>query len=223
MLLTGTWITGAIGAPKDVDYYSFSAPDGARDRIAIEFKNQSTTLEPRLELFDAEKTSQGEVHKTTSGADLIYRFVAIPGGRHTVRVSNYYGESTGVYALRVEPTKSFDGFEPNDGILAAKPLALQQSAEANVLDGRDADYYRFPVGEGEHSLDVKVENRSTTLHPKIALFDNTKSEVGSTHNSTPGGDARYTFKANGPATYYVRVSDYYGNGSGDYTLTVATQ
>ena len=78
-----TWVTGAIGAAKDADYYAFTAPDGPRDWSAIEVKNQSTTLEPRLELFDGEKTSLGEAHKTTAGADLVYRFVATPGAPQT--------------------------------------------------------------------------------------------------------------------------------------------
>ena len=218
-----TWVTGAIGAAKDADYYAFTAPDGPRDWSAIEVKNQSTTLEPRLELFDGEKTSLGEAHKTTAGADLVYRFVATPGGHYTVRASSYYGESTGVYALRVAPTKAYDAAEPNDDILKAKPIALKAAVAAGILDRLDTDFFSVPVPDGEHTLAVKLENRSTTLHPKISIFDGAKTEIGEAHNTTAGGEARYGWKAKGPATYFVRVSDYYTDGSGDYTLTVAEE
>jgi hypothetical protein len=119
-----TWVTGSVGAAKDADYYAFTAPEGPRDWIAVEVKNQSTSLEPRLELFDGEKTSLGSAHKTTAGADVAYRFVAPPKGRFTVRVSSYYGESVGVYALRVAATKAYDAHESNDDILAAKPMEI---------------------------------------------------------------------------------------------------
>lgn len=221
VLALDTWVTGAINAAKDADYYSFVAPEGPRDWLAIEFKNQSTTVEPRLELFDGEKTSQGVGHKTTAGADLVYRLVAVPGGRYTVRVSNYYGESQGVYALRVAATKAYDSFEPNDGILAAKPVEAGEPIRASIMDRRDADFFSFSVGEGEQTFAVKLENRSTTLHPKISVFDGAKSEIGTAHNTTTGGEARYAWTAKGPATYFVRVSDYYSDGAGDYTLIVS--
>jgi hypothetical protein len=223
VMVRDTWVTGAIGAAKDADYYSFIVPEGPRDWIAIEFKNQSATLEPRLELFDGEKTSQGELHKTTPGADLVYRFVMTPGGHYTVRASNYYGESTGVYALRVAPAKAYDSFEPNDDILAAKPSALGKPIQAGIMDRYDADFFSFPVADGEQTLAVKVENRSTTLHPKISVFDGAKSEIGGAQNTTAGGEARFAGKAKGPATYFVRVSDYYSDGAGDYRLTVAEE
>ena len=94
--MLGKWITGSIGAPKDADYFAFTTPETHRDRIRVELQNRSTTLEPRIELFDAEKTSRGELHKTTPGADIAYTFVASPATAYVARVSNYYGESKGV-------------------------------------------------------------------------------------------------------------------------------
>jgi hypothetical protein len=217
------WVTGSVGAPKDSDHYSFTTPATHRDWIRIELENRSTTLEPRLELFDSEKSSLAEVHKTTPGADLAYPFVATPATRYTVRVSNYYGESVGVYLLRVVATRSYDAQEPNDGILNAKPISVGAAVAAQIMDRRDLDHFSFAVPSGDNAMIAKLENRSTTLHPKLSVFDATKAVIGEQQNTTKGGDVSLAFKARGPAIYFVRVSDYYSDGSGDYALTVTRQ
>ena len=44
----GAWITGAIGHPRDDDFYTFTLPDGPRDVFSVDLENRSTTLEPEL-------------------------------------------------------------------------------------------------------------------------------------------------------------------------------
>jgi hypothetical protein len=217
----GKWITGSVGAPKDADYFAFTTPKTHRDWIRIELQNRSTTLEPRLEMFDAEKTSRGEVHKTTNGADLNYAFVARPATAYVVRVSNYYGESTGVYLLRVVATKAYDAHEPNDDVLNAKTISIADPVSAGIMDGKDVDYFVFTSGDKEGVLRASVQNRSTALHPEIAAFNSSKALIGSGHNTTAGGDTSYTFKVKPNTTYYVRARDYYSNAAGNYTLMVS--
>ena len=217
----GTWITASIGAGKDADYFAFTSPETHRDWLRVELQNRSTTLEPRLELFDAEKTSLSATYKPTPGADLAYAFVAEPATRYVVRVSNTYGNSTGVYLIRVVATKSYDAREPNDDILHARPIAIAAAVAANIMDKNDLDYFVIPAAKTEGTLVASVKNRSTTLQPEIALYDASKRLLGTQANNTPGGDVSYTFKATPNATYYVRVRDYYGSAAGDYTLTVS--
>jgi hypothetical protein len=216
----GTWITGSSGAPKDADFFAFTTPADHRDWIRIELQNRSATLEPRLELFDAEKTSRGEVHKTTQGADVVYSFVAAPATRYAVRVSNYYGENLGVYLLRGAATQAYDAHEPNDDILSAKTVSLGEPVEAGIMDNRDADHFAITSGEEDTVLQASVQNRSATLRPEIAVFDASKAHMVSAKTTTAGGDSSLTFKVAPGATYYVRVRDYYTDAAGDYTLTI---
>ena len=215
------WVTASVGAAKDADFFVFTTPDLRRDWIAIEFQNRSTTLEPRIELFDAEKTSLGEVHKTTAGADLTYSFVARSATKYVARVSNVYGNSTGVYLLRVLPKKAYDAYEPNDDILNAKTITVATPVTASIMDKDDVDYFSLTSGKAEETLVVEVKNRSTTLQPEIMAYDAAKTAIGSEHNTTPGGDVRYSFKAQPQTTYYLRVRDVYSSTGGDYTLTVS--
>ena len=217
----GTWITASIGAAKDADYFAFITPATYRDQIRIELQNRSTTLEPRLEVFNHEKTSLGSVQKTTQGADVVYAFVGAPATSYIVRVSNYYGQSVGVYLLRVVARRAYDAYEPNDDILTAKTIALAEPIAADVMDKDDVDYFAIAAGAKDGILRARVQNRSVTLQPEVAVYDSSKALIGSKSNTTPGGDASFSFKAKANATYYVRVRDYYSSAAGAYTLSVA--
>jgi len=173
-------------------------------------------------LLSSDKSSLGSVYNTTPGADLVYAFVALPKTTYTVRASNYYGQSVGVYLLRVVATKSYDAYEPNDDILSAKPIAEGAPIKAQIMDKNDVDYYAIAVPNSAGTLAIAVANKSTSLHPLITVFDASKTQVASQYNATSGGDATVTVKAQ-PGTLYVRVSDYYSDGSGDYMLTVTKQ
>jgi hypothetical protein len=216
-------VKAAIDNSGEGDIYSFTTPPTYRDWIRIEIKNQSTTLEPNLELFDSMKTALGSVHNATPGGDTVYEFVGPPAALFSVRVSSYYGQATGVYVIRVTPVRAYDAFEPNDDILSAKEIAAGTAVDASIMDKDDVDYFSVPAsGDGERALTVRITNRSTTLHPNLVIYDASKSEISSAHNATPGGDLGHAFKV-GPGAVYVRTSDYYAKNGGGYTLTVAPQ
>ena len=213
----------AIGTSGEVDVYTFTTPPTYRDWIRIELKNQSTTLEPNLELFDAMKTSLGSVHNGTPGGDTVYEFVAPPSATNSVKVSSYFGQATGAYVLRVLPEKAYDAYEPNDGILSAKAIAEGTAAQAGIMDKDDADFFSIPgTKDAGRAMTVTIANRSTTLHPNIVVYDASKTEIGNGHNATAGGDLSYAFKA-GAGSVYVKVSDYYVQSGGTYTLIIAPQ
>jgi len=216
----GKWITGSVAEGGDSDHYVFTTPETHRDWIRIEVQNRSTTLEPRIQLFNAEKTYLGEQYKTTSGADVSYSFVAPPATKYIARVSNYYGKNVGVYLMRVVPAKAYDAFEPNDDILRARMIEIGADIEAGVMDGGDADYFKIETGSEKAPMLISVANTSTTLRPQISLFGGNKASLGQQYNTTSGGDISYAFEAQPNAVYYIRVRDYYGKAAGTYTMSV---
>ena len=214
------WITASIGAGKDYDFYSFTTPPKYRDWIKIEIDNRSTTLEPRIGLFNSDKASIGSKHQTTSGANVSYVFVAAPESTFTFRASNYYGENVGAYLVRVMPLKAYDAFEPNDTILTAAPITAGQEVEASIMDGRDLDYFKVKAGDNAKQIVVELANRSTTLRPQLVLYSPNKTQILEKRNTTAGADLRFSGNATPGGTYYVRVSDYYREAAGEYTLKV---
>ncbi|MEQ1865498.1 MAG: hypothetical protein ABL996_12730 [Micropepsaceae bacterium] len=219
----GKQVKAAIGAGTDADVYSFTTPPTYRDWIHVELQNQSTTLDPHLELFNAAKASIASAENTTQGGDLSYDFVAPPATKFSVRIFSHYGKSAGVYVISVAPKKAYDSFEPNDDILSARRIAEGTPTKAGIMDKNDVDVFSIAgAATGERAMTVTIANGSTTLHPHVEVYDAAKTRIGGTENTTAGGDLSYAFKApKGPV--YVRVSDHYASDRGDYTLTIAPQ
>jgi hypothetical protein len=219
----GKQVKAAIGAGTDADVYTFTTPATYRDWIHVELQNQSTTLDPHLQLFDAAKTSIASAENTTQGGDLSYDFVAPPATKFSVRITSHYGKSAGVYFISVVPKKAYDSFEPNDDVLSARRIAEGAPIKAGIMDKNDVDVFSVAGGTtNERAMTVTIANGSTTLHPHVEVYDAAKTRIGGTENTTAGGDLSYAFKApKGPI--YVRVSDHYASDGGNYTLTIAPQ
>ena len=214
------WVTASIGAGTDADFFSFTTPPKYRDWIKIELDNRSATLEPRLELFNYEKSSVGNRHLTTPGANLSYSFVAAPQSKYAVKLSNYYGNSVGAYLFRVTPAKAYDSYEPNDIILNASTIAAGEDVEASIMDGQDQDFFKVKADTKARQMTVKLTNRSAALRPRLTLYDTNKSQTAVNHNTTGGSDISVSMKVTPGNIYYARVSDYYGSAAGAYSIKV---
>lgn len=217
----GKWITASIGAGGDRDFFAFTTPEKYRDWIKIEVENRSTTLEPRIELFDAAKAKLGANANTTPGANLKYDFVAAPGTRFVARISAEYGRNVGAYLFRVTAYKSYDSHEPNGSILTARNISGGVATPAAIMDGRDYDFFRVEADQAAKQIEIKVSNRSTKLRPRIELFNDSKAKIGAHANATGGADLTYTAKIAPGTHYYILVRDEYSSATGAYDLTVS--
>jgi tetratricopeptide (TPR) repeat protein len=220
----GMGIAATIADSSDKDTFAFKTPPKYRDWIEVSLENQSTTLIPRIEVFNADKSSMGAKGADTAGANLKYFFVGQPDSTYYAQIApNCCGQTYGAYSLLVQARKAYDAYEPNDDIRHAASIALGKTIEANIMDPGDADYYQFRTSKGGNVL-VSVVNRSTTLKPQIDVFDSDRSSVGGSPASTPGADHRYSFSSRPDSTYYVEISPgCCGPNQGDYSLTVAEQ
>lgn len=218
----GKAVKGAVGPGRDADVYLFTTPATYRDWIRIEVTNQSTTLEPNIQLFDAEKANVGGTSNVTAGGDVSYSFVAPPSSNFSARIASHYGSANGVYVVRVVPTKAYDAFEPNDDILSARRINEGTPVKAGIMDRFDVDLFSVAGANAERQMTVTIANNSATLRPSVVVYDAAKTQIASGNNSTAGGDATVSFKApKGPV--YVRVADHYTSAAGNYTLTIAPQ
>lgn len=214
------WISASIGAGKDADVFAFETPATYRDWIIIKLDNRSTTLEPRIELFNADKATLGKNYNTTPGSNLNYSFVSEPGMRYLVRVSNYYGESTGGYLLKVRPSKAYDKHEPNTELLTARSIPADTEIEAGIMDGKDRDFFRIDAPGGAKELQVKLVNASTTLRPRIDVYGDDKVYLTHKFSTTAGADVALSLALKEGKAFLVKVTDYYGDTAGAYKLTV---
>ena len=221
----GETISGAVGTAKDYDFFLFQTPPKYRDWITIKLENRSTTLEPRFIIYNKDKQELAAPYSTTRGADLQYSLVAAPESKFFVRVSNYHGNSTGLYLLTVTPAKAYDEFEPNDGLLTATAATLNSPTTAKIMDGKDVDMFVFDTSnvDDKAKLTIKLENRSTTLHPRFYIYNASKTNFASPYNTTPGADLAHTVNGNQGGKLYVAVRDYHGSAAGEYSLDVSSK
>ena len=181
-------------------------------------KNESTTLEPSIQLFNADKASLGAQQNKTQGGDAAYTFVSLPDTRYIVRIGSHYQTNIGVYLVRAHAQKAYDAHEPNEDILRAKTASLGTGVEAKIMDSLDVDVFKFE-GLAEKDVTISLQNKSTTLHPYMVFYNGEKSKIGEKSNKTPGGDAKHTFKSTSDVLY-VRVADHYRTNPGEYVLKV---
>ena len=218
----GKTVKAAIGPGRDADVFTFTTPPTHRDWIRVEVRNQSTTLEPNVQLYDADKANIGSTSNTTAGGDANYEFVAAPATSYSVRVASHYGSANGVYLVRVVAKKAYDAAEPNDDLLRAWRIEEGTAVKAGIMDKHDVDLFQVAGANVDRQMTVTVTNASATLRPNLAVYDASKTQIGSADNTTAGGNLTYSFKATkGPI--YLRVADHYSSASGDYTLSIAPQ
>ena len=205
------------------DYYQFKTPPTYRDIIQIRIENRSKKFEPSLTVLDANKIVIGSSQPTFSpGANLEYSFIANPDSTYYVHVKSHRKGTIGNYKLKISALKAYDQYEPNDSILKPKFIDFGKSIEAEILDKKDQDYYKFKIPSISSKVIVIIENRSATLEPRLSVFDADKNNIsGWQRASNPGANLKYSFKANPDSIYYVYVTalGYYGGG-GKYSLTV---
>src|SRR5262245_5561737 len=188
----------------DSDFFQFISPDGPRDYMRLRLTNESTTLHPQVTVFDSQKSRINGMSKSDA-ADIDLLFGVMPAQTTYVQVSPFYSGG-GAYSLKIEPAKAFDELEPNDMITEAKPIATGQTFELNILDEKDADYFSFQA-KSEKVL-ISVQNKSTTLHPLLVIFDAQKSKIDQ-RQAAEAADLRYELNASAGATYYIQISPYY--------------
>ncbi len=133
-------------------------------------------------------------------------------------------ENAGAHKGATESARAIREELGNNTILTATPIPLSTAVEARIAGSEDTDFYRFTAPAGQRDfLKVRVENRSTTLAPWIALFNADKARMHYTFNDTAGADLTYRFSANAAgATYYIQVYRR-GRSGGAYALTITPE
>src|SRR5262249_24196297 len=141
IIAAGKNVKGEImAAANDVDWFKIAAPPAPRDRLTIEVGSRSRLLNPMLKIYNSEhglvewtKTPGvpgGKVAATLSPAPNATLYLAVAG----------FGDSAGLYTVRVMPLKAFDSYEPNDDIFNARPIHMGVTVGANIMDKTDMDY-----------------------------------------------------------------------------------
>ena len=106
-----------------------------------------------------------------------------------------------------EPTDPEDINEPNDEILTAHELAIDDPVNAFIYPLEDVDFYKITVDPAPEAGGVLVFSlRPFPLYPDMTVYNQDKSQICSYYDTTEGADLHLWMAARPAATYYVKVS-----------------
>ena len=203
---------------NDVDCFRVISPPAPRDLLRVELANRSQSLAPRLRLYDADGRPLWSKESQDPGASLRQVIAPPPNFTLFIRVEGLI-DTAGAYSLTVSSMKAFDAFEPNDDILSATKIGLDQTVAANIMDGEDTDYYSFR-GSARGTVTIEIQNRSKALIPALTTFTPEMANNGfGPKLGAPGSDLRFSMKAESGKTYYIQVWSQ-SKTAGDYSLTI---
>lgn len=207
------------------NFYRFDNAFKVRDVAIVRLENLSSTLKPRLKIYDANKSQLSDAYDGTPGASVEYALTLEPGKRIYVEIlpcDDYSRCSVGKYALRVTSQHAFDALEPNDDALSASPAKVGQDIVANIMDDKDSDWLHF-ASAPQKPLTVTLENLSTTLKSRVKIYNSSKSEVTDKYDGTPGANLSFPLPPETRTDFSVQVlpcDDYSRCSTGKYKLSV---
>ena len=164
----GHEVNAEISNAKDQDFFKFRYKAKLRDKITVSMESRSTTLRPHVKVYNKNKSEILSRHNSTYGANLEFTLSVEPQSDHYLRVHPYDG--SGQYRLTVVPQQTFDRYEPNDDQFSATGMEMGQTIAANIMDAKDADWYRL-TGINSEEVTVRMESRSTTLRPHVKVYN----------------------------------------------------
>jgi len=202
----------------DIDCFKFTSPPAPRDILAIHIAS-SPNLAPGIRIYDSDMRMM-KIGKDTRqpGASLTQLMAPAPNTTFYVNVYGM-GGTAGPYSIAIQPTKSYDSYEPNDDIYSARTITVGQTIEANIMDGQDTDYYTF-ASPRTGTVSVDIRNRSTTLIPALTTFNPDLRNSGFGPDvRTPGASLHHTMQVEEGRTYYIQIWSQ-ANSFGEYILTI---
>lgn len=128
-----------------------------------------------------------------------------------------FSTTAGKYRISVTPQEAYDPFEPSDSLLTPAAARLGTDIVAGVMDNEDFDFYRFS-GVTNHVITVTLENLSTTLRPKLTVYDENKSKLFAKYDTTRGANLVVEVDLKQPRDFYIEVDPY--STFGRYRLRV---
>jgi hypothetical protein len=203
---------------NDVDSYRFTTPPKPRDIIAIELTPDSQALSLGFRLYESEMRLVESHLPPVAGGEVDFRISPDPGNTYYIQVWSGR-DSAGPYSLRVHSLHAYDGWEPDEDIFNAHRLSFGQPVEANIMDGRDTDFYSF-VADRTGTVQVEVKPRSVTLIPGLTTFTPDRRHSGFGPDlTTTGTTLHHVLSVEDGKTYYLQVWSR-GEASGDYTIVI---
>ena len=210
-LLFQETVVDSLETTVETDVYSFAAQAGdvVRIRMTMLAAESQFTLDPQVEVIDAEGTPLG---KNTGEVQATVDLQVENSETFFVVLSNGSTVGTGPYALRL--------LRLNDPA-APVPLKFGEPVTASLDARGEIDVYSFEAQAGD-VVRIRMKELETALEPRIEVFDSNGTFLSSEESSTV---VTVGVQVEASGTFFVMLSDRmrdpFGNfGTGSYEVSL---
>jgi hypothetical protein len=109
----------------------------------------------------------------------------------------------------------------NNTILTAAPIELGTAVESSIAGQGDSDFFSFTAPAKRDLLQIRMDNKSTTLAPDVHVFDAERNEIGREYRPTAGANVEIQLSPAAGGKYFVQVTTF--GGPGAYSLSITPQ
>ena len=212
-------VDGEIAAGQnDIDTFKFPAPPAPRDTLALDIAARSPNLRLGWNIYDDGVREIARGTELPKPGDPVH-FTFAPPPNATLYVSVWGMDQTaGPYRLSLKALKAFDAYEPNDDIFHASPIPAAGAIQANIMDGKDQDFYSF-LADRSGTIDIDLENDTSTFVPGMTVFGPDQRTIGFAPDAKGrGASLHYSVAVEAGQKYYVQVWPVLDHSAGDYKL-----
>jgi hypothetical protein len=243
-------MSGSISPATDLDYYSFTAPAGARVWALVDTGPSTTSRDSVLTLYGSDGATILETDDDdgignncdatieSRQASAIAGKTLTAGGTYFLRVESFGGATTiSAYKLFVVVTSgSTSESEPNNTAATANPIVTALSPigvrTASITPAGDVDFYSVTVtapatlfisGDGDPERNGGTDIVVDLIAPNgstVLLSADNSDDMG----LPPPPAESFCFTISAPGTYFIRVSGFTSSKittTGTYALMVA--
>ncbi|NKB20612.1 MAG: hypothetical protein GKS01_08945 [Alphaproteobacteria bacterium] len=111
--------------------------------------------------------------------------------------------------------------EPNNDSLNTNAVALEKWVTGAIGHNRDTDFFVFVTPANHRDvIKIDVENRSTTLRPRLQLYGADKKYLNETYSGTHGANLSHYFVAAPKTKFLFKIANYDHGSRGAYLARV---
>ncbi|MEW6358502.1 MAG: S8 family serine peptidase [Planctomycetota bacterium] len=208
----------------DVDWVKFILSETS----SVTLQTNGASGDTRMWLYGPNSSTTQIAFDDDSGSGYFSRIVreginALGPGTYYVKVDEYWGNILDQYTLSVVAIPvggggGGDQYEDDDVAARASTIATDGTAQVHSFhDEGDVDWVKFTLTRASN---VVIETNGSSGDTVLWLYNASGRQIGYDDDSGPGYFSRIAMSSLARGTYYVAVSEYWGDTLNQYSISV---
>ena len=211
-------VSGRITPANDVDYFRFNVESAGM--LEVKMEQIPEEMKTRIDFYG--KNFNWITRKDASNpGDQVSLLVDVPGaGQGFIAISDLDRRAhPSDYSFVADFLPAKDDGEPNNQAGDSTEIGFDQAVSAHICPVGDVDFYKYYV-DSAGIMDVKFDQVPGDMKTRIDLNNKNMDRVIRKDASNAGDVLDWEVDLQGPATYYIAISDLDGKARSEpYSFT----